>query len=96
MYIIKGILLFCVFCTSTVIGIIISKKYENRVQILKNIKNALNIFEVKLNFTCETIPEIFDEISEKIDGVAGKVFKIAKEQMEQKSARRSLGICNKQ
>lgn len=94
MYIIKGILLFCVFGTSSVIGIMISKKYENRVQILKNLKSALNIFEVKLNFTCETIPEIFNEISEKIEGVAGKVFKIAKEHMKHKSARRSMGICN--
>ena len=74
MYILKFVLLAIVFCTSTVIGILISKKYSNRVQILKDIKNALNIFEVKINFSYETIPEIFSEISEKIQGTAGKIF----------------------
>lgn len=74
MYIFKIILLITLFCTSSIIGILISKKYSNRVQILKNLKNALNIFEVKINFSFETIPEIFEEISQKIDGVAGKMF----------------------
>ena len=37
-------------------------------------KNALNIFEVKINFSFETIPEIFSEISEKIQGTTGKIF----------------------
>ena len=74
MWILKIILLSALFCTSTIIGILISKKYSNRVEILKNLKNALNIFEVKINFSFETIPEIFREISQKIDGVAGKMF----------------------
>lgn len=63
MYILKWVLLIGVFGTSTFIGILISKKYSNRLNILKGIKNALNIFEIKINFSCETIPEIFDEIS---------------------------------
>ena len=46
MYVLKWILLIGVFCTSTTIGTLISKKYSSRVQILKEIKNALNIFEV--------------------------------------------------
>ena len=71
MYILKLILLMVVFCTSTIIGILISKKYSNRVNLLKA---ALNIFEVKINFSFETIPEIFNEISEKIKDQAGKIF----------------------
>lgn len=82
MYILKGVLLLAVFCTSSCIGIIISKKYSNRLQILKDIKNALNMFEVKINFSCETIPEIFNEISEKVKGTAGKIFKETVENME--------------
>lgn len=74
MYIFKWILLITVFCTSTIIGVLISKRYSNRLQILKDMKNALNIFEVKVNFSCETIPEIFSEISQKIKGVPGKIF----------------------
>lgn len=81
MYILKWILLIVVFCTSTIIGILISKKYSNRLQILKDMKNALNIFEVKVNFSCETIPEIFTEISQKIKGTSGKIFKDTVENM---------------
>lgn len=75
MYVFKWILLMGVFGTSTIIGILISKKYSNRLQILKDMKNALNIFEVKINFSMETIPEIFTEISQKIKGSVGKIFK---------------------
>ena len=74
MYILKLILLIVIFCTSTIIGILISKKYSNRVKILKDLREALNIFEVKINFSFETIPEIFKEISEKVKNEAGKIF----------------------
>lgn len=74
MYMIKFILLTVLFCTSTSIGILISKRYSNRVQILKDLKNALNMFEVKINFSFETIPEIFREISDKFDGTTAKIF----------------------
>lgn len=82
MYIFKWILLIGVFGTSTVIGVLISKKYSNRLQILKDMKNALNIFEVKVNFSMETIPEIFTEISQKIKGTAGKIFGNAVQNMD--------------
>ena len=75
MYVLKLILLANIFGTSTLIGILISKKYSNRVNILKDLKNALNIFQVKINYSLETIPEIFEEISNKIKGPAGKIFK---------------------
>lgn len=74
MYLLKFILLTFIFCTSTTIGVLISKKYSNRLHILKDLKNALNIFEVKINFSFETIPEIFNEIAEKIKGTTGKIF----------------------
>lgn len=82
MYVLKLIILLTIFSTSTIIGVLISKKYSNRVKILKNLKNALNIFEVKINYSFETIPEIFKEISEKIDGVAGKIFSDTVKNME--------------
>lgn len=74
MYFIKFMLLIILFCTSTIIGILISKKYSARVQILKDLKNALNMFEVKINFSFETIPEIFKEISDKFGGIVAKIF----------------------
>lgn len=74
MSIFKSILLITVFCTSTTIGLIISKKYTNRVEILKEIKKAINIFEIKITYSFETIPDIFTEISNKIGGCVGKIF----------------------
>lgn len=74
MFFIKFMLLIVLFCTSSIIGILISKKYSNRVQILKDLKNALNMFEVKISFSFETIPEIFNEISKKFDGTVSKIF----------------------
>lgn len=73
------------FCTSTFIGILISKKYSNRLNILKNLKNALNMFEVKINYSFETIPEIFNEIANKVGGHAGKMFSDTVKNIEQKN-----------
>lgn len=75
MFAIKFILLVITFCTSTLIGILISRRYSNRVHVLNDLKNALNMFQVKINFSVETIPEIFTDISKKVSGVAGKFFK---------------------
>ena len=85
MYVLKVLLLLAVFCTSTIIGILISKKYSNRVLILKDFKNALNMFEVKINFSCETIPEIFMEISQKMNGVVSRIFSDAVNNMNLKN-----------
>ncbi len=74
MFMLKFILLTILFCTSTMIGVLISKRYSNRVKVLKELKKALNIFEVKINFSYETLPEIFKEISKKIHGTASRVF----------------------
>ena len=51
MYVLKILILLMIFSTSTTIGILISKKYSNRVQILNDLKNALNMFEIKINFS---------------------------------------------
>lgn len=74
MYLIKFTLLTILFSTSSIIGILLSKRYSNRVVILKDMKNALNMFEVKMSFSFETIPEIFKEISLKYSGVVSKIF----------------------
>lgn len=75
MYILKILLLIGVFCTSTCIGIIISKRFSNRVDILKEMKNALNMFEVKINFACEALPNVFSEIADKTKGPVKRIFK---------------------
>ena len=71
---------------SSVIGIMIAKKYANREFELKEMKNALNMFENKIKFTYEDIPTVFSEISQKISGNVGKIFKTASIQMKDMQA----------
>ena len=49
-------------------------------------KNALNIFESKIKYTYDPIPEIFDEISKNNNKNTSKIFKLAKEKMKEKTA----------
>ena len=74
---VKIIIYAFIFLTSSGIGILISKKYEERVNELKDFKSALNIFKTKVKFTYEPIPEIFEEISKNIQSKPGKIFKLA-------------------
>ena len=74
---VKIIIYSFIFLTSSVIGFLTSKKYEERVNELKDFKNALNIFKTKVKFTYEPIPEIFEEISKNIQSKPGKIFKLA-------------------
>lgn len=78
----KIIIYACIFLSCAAIGLLISKKYEERVSQLKEFKNALNIFETKIKFTYEPIPEIFEEISRQIQTNTGRIFKLASCNME--------------
>ena len=82
MQVIKYLMLLLILLSSTYIGILISKKYTNRVKELKQMKNALNIFSTKIKFTYEPIPEMFYEISNKIEAQIGEIFKNASEKMK--------------
>lgn len=86
MFLLKLLILLLIFGTSFWIGLIISKKYVNRVKELKELKTALTMFETKIRFTYESVPEIFKEISEKIDGNIGNIFKNAANRMKEFSA----------
>ncbi len=86
MIIIKLFILSLVFISSLWLGILVSKKYVGRVIELRNMKNALNMFETKIKYTYETVPEIFEEISRQIPEEVGKTFKLASDKMKEKSA----------
>lgn len=86
MIVIKLLILTLVFVSSLSIGILIAKKYTNRVRELKEMKNALNMFETKVRFTYESVPEIFSEISKQIEGEVGKIFELASKKMHDISA----------
>lgn len=89
MQMIKIIILFIIFLLSNFIGKIIAGKYRYRLDELKEMKNALNIFKTKIKFTYEPIPEIFEEISQKTSKNIGKIFLNATSKMEKQTAGKS-------
>lgn len=95
MLIIKIIIYSFIFLSSSLIGILISKKYENRVNELKEFKNALNIFKTKIRYTYEPIPDIFMEISENINSNISNVFYEAACKMDVLAAGEAWGLALK-
>lgn len=79
---IKIIIYSFIFLTSSGIGLLVSKKYEERVNELKEFKNGLNMFKSKIKFTYEPIPEIFAQISNSMNSKPGKIFKLASNNMK--------------
>ena len=86
MQIIKNVVLILIFGTSTYIGILFSKKCLYRVNELKDIKLALNIFKTKIKLTYEPIPDVFLEISKKISNNISKIFYLASKKMKNTDA----------
>ena len=87
MQLIKYIMLFFLFISSTILGKILSQKYVERVKELEDVKNALNIFKTKIKFTYSPISEIFEEISlNSSTKNISNLFLKSKEHMEELSA----------
>lgn len=86
MIFIKTFIFAMIIGASSVIGLMLAKKYSNRELELKEMKNALNMFENKISFTYEDIPTVFNDVSEKIQGNVGKIFKTASKKMQDVSA----------
>lgn len=84
---IKWILLLGILGSSSYIGFLISDKYKKRVKDLKEIKKGLHIFETKIRYTVEPIPDIFLEISHHLENNIGQVFKNASVQMQKHHAK---------
>ena len=74
MMFIKVFVLLLIFLVCLNSGKIIAKKYSDRVEELKDMKNGLNMFLTKIRFTYEAIPETFIEIGNNINGNIGKIF----------------------
>lgn len=79
-------MLFILFVLANVIGRILSQKYVYRLEELSELKNFLNIFKTKIRFTCDTIPEIFQEFASKTKKNLGKMFNLANEKMHKETA----------
>lgn len=87
MLLIKFIFLIMILVASSYIGIMVSNKYKDRVIELKEIKKGLNIFETKIKYTYEPVPDIFNEISKNLNENMGDIFKRASKEMESLSAK---------
>lgn len=64
MIILKVVCLATILIICVGIGFNISAKYTSRVNGLKKMLRALNIFEEKIKFTYEPIPNIFEELGD--------------------------------
>ncbi len=89
MIFIKMMELIGIFIGISTVGVLISNKYRDRVKELKEIKKALNMFETKIKFTYEPIPEIFQDISDNLIDNIAYMFRQASNTMQQKSARQA-------
>ena len=86
MILIKYIFLGAILLGTSFIGVLMSKKYSNRLRDLKEMRKALNFFEEKIKFTYEPVPDVFDEISCKVNENIGNIFKEASISMNNESA----------
>ena len=86
MMIFKFIFLTIILFGTSYIGILMAKKYSSRVKDLKEMRKALNFFEDKIKFTYEPIPDVFEEISSKVNENIGEIFKSSANLMQNESA----------
>ena len=92
MLVVRIIIYSFIFLSTSLIGILISKKYADRVKELREFKNALNMFKTKIRFTYEPIPEIFKEIANGVGSNIGSVFSIASNNMKLLTAGRACDL----
>ncbi len=84
MIVLKYVDLFLIILISTYIGFLKANSFSKRILELKNMKNALNMFKTKIEFTYEPIKEIFLEISRIIYQDNNNIFKIFCEKIDSK------------
>ena len=75
MLFIKYMLFLFIFLSSTLVGILISKKYISRVKELKEFKSFLNILKTKIRFTYEPLGEIFFDTSNSFSNNVSDILK---------------------
>lgn len=82
MQVFKFFILMLIFVSTSIISLLLSKKFSNRVKDLKEIKSALNMLETKIKFTYEPLGEIFKEISKNVSDNLSDFFEDAELKMK--------------
>ena len=75
MIILKLICLFLIFFISMKIGFIMANTYKLRLNSLENIKTSLNLFKTKIEYTNDTVTQVFNQISKIIYEDKENIFK---------------------
>lgn len=86
MLFIKIVLFLFIFLASTGVGILLSRKYVNRVKELQEFKAMLNILKTKIRFTYEPLGEIFREIANNFSNNVSNILKQVSKNMQINSA----------
>ncbi len=81
----KLILLLAILVISSLIGYMISNRYVARVKELQKLITALEIFETRINYTYDTIPECFHYIAHYIEGSIGNIFQNTADALEKEN-----------
>lgn len=77
----KFLFLLSIIVLSTMIGVAISKKYSDRVNELQECITALELLESRINYTYDTVPEIFDFIARHLKTDIKNVFQYSAEKL---------------
>ena len=72
---------------SSYTGLLISKRYSNRSDELKQIKTALNMIKTKIKFTYEPLSEIFEQISNSFSNDISEIFILTIKNLKNKSVK---------
>ncbi len=91
MIVLKYIILFSIFMSSSYLGFLMSRRYKNRVLELREFKEAINILENRIKFTYKPLGEIFDDIINLYNrkSVIMRIFKITNENMNSNGVSKS-------
>lgn len=95
MQMIKYFMLFIILVACSLIGRYLSKRYVIRVNELEEMKNALNMFQSKIKFTYEPIPEIFEQIAKNTSKSIGQVFRTCQRKNANQHSQHSVGGSNR-
>ena len=95
MQMIKYFMLFIILVVCSLIGRNLSRRYVIRVNELEEMKNALNMFQSKIKFTYEPIPEIFEQIAKNTSKSIGQVFRTCQRKNANQHSQHSMGASNR-